>query len=91
MVSHNEHEQAEESRHSKTSSDGNGQRHSARAEDAQKSEAAPKRPSRLKRIWNALELDLFTVLLLAKGGLPPALALGLLQVTVIAFHFTTIG
>ncbi|KIW03822.1 uncharacterized protein PV09_05121 [Verruconis gallopava] len=54
-------------------------------------EGKPKAPSLGKKIWNALELDIFTILLLMKGGLSPAIALCLLQVDVIAFHFGSIG
>ena len=69
----------------------NGHSHGPKRETAQRSATPTKGPSRIKRVWNALELDTVTVLLLAKGGIPPALALALLQITVIAKHFTTIG
>jgi hypothetical protein len=79
---------AELHRKSGVSSDDNGTHPTA---DAEKTEAKPKEPSLLKKLVDSLELDLITILLLMKGGLPPAIALGLLQVDVIANHFTTIG
>lgn len=49
------------------------------------------KPSMLKKFLEKSELDLSTVLILMKGGLPPAIALALLQVNVIANYFATIG
>jgi hypothetical protein len=64
----------------------------AQANDGGRSETVGQsKPSRLKSIWTSLDLDVFTILLMAKGGIPPALALGLLQITVVANHFSTIG
>jgi hypothetical protein len=91
MTSINKSEQAEIARESGASTDENGTHQAPGAKEPGKSESKPKQPSIFKKIWASLELDLFTVLLLAKGGLPPAIALGLLQVDVIANHFTTIG
>lgn len=39
--------------------------------------AKPKKPSKLSAFWKGLGLDLLTVLTMAKGGLPPAIALAL--------------
>ena len=73
---------------------GSRQRSSTDAEATgvpEKLDSPSKKPSIGSRVWRFLELDVFTLLLMAKGGLPPALALGLLQITVIANHFSTIG
>ena len=68
-----------------------GRDHPPNADDTPLANPQGTGSSMLKRIWAFTELDIFTLLLMAKGGIPPALALGLLQVTVIADHFSTIG
>jgi hypothetical protein len=83
-------DEAEASRQPGSSTSGNGHLPVLKQEDVAKA-AMPKKPSVLKKFWTALELDAFTILLLAKGGIPPALALALLQVRVIADHFATVG
>jgi hypothetical protein len=74
MASKEETEQTQKLRGTDASSEENGTHQTAGAE---RSEAKEKPPSRLMKIWASMELDFFTILLLAKGGLPPAIALGL--------------
>ncbi|KAF2762797.1 hypothetical protein EJ05DRAFT_534275 [Pseudovirgaria hyperparasitica] len=50
-----------------------------------------KKVSLPKRMWTSLDLDLPTVLIMAKGALPPAIVLGMLQANVIITEFNTLG
>lgn len=92
MASKSENQRKANSGSSGTSSNANAQSSLDQASHGEKGESGDlTKPSRLKKVWTYLELDMFTILLMAKGGIPPTLALGLLQITAVANHFTTIG
>lgn len=45
----------------------------------------------LRRSWQAIGLDLGTVLIMAKGGMPPAISLAAYQSSTWAAKYTTLG
>src|SRR5450432_675562 len=51
----------------------------------------PKKPSPLKRAWTALGLDPPTIILMAKGGLPPIISLAALRSRTFAEKYTALG
>ncbi|KIW86343.1 hypothetical protein Z517_01739 [Fonsecaea pedrosoi CBS 271.37] len=54
-------------------------------------QVAQPKPSMLKKIWAKLGLDIPTVLLMLKGGLPPAIALAAYQSDEWAKQYSTLG
>ncbi|KAJ9660707.1 hypothetical protein H2201_006786 [Coniosporium apollinis] len=50
-----------------------------------------KQPSKLKHIWTKTGLDKGTCLIMAKGGIPPVVALAICQADAVANHFGTLG
>jgi hypothetical protein len=54
-------------------------------------DVTPKKPGLLKRAWTALGLDPPTIIVMAKGGLPPVIALAALRSTIFAEKYTTLG
>jgi hypothetical protein len=50
-----------------------------------------KKPGPLKRVWTALGLDLPTVVIMAKGGLPPVISLAALRSTSFADKYSSLG
>ncbi|KAI9721166.1 MAG: hypothetical protein M1828_005273 [Chrysothrix sp. TS-e1954] len=85
----------------KQSSDGSGPRHESPSskpqtyvqsrEEQQTSSPAPKKPSIPKRLWKKSGLDIPSVIILLKAGVPIAIALAIYQIDAVANHFTTIG
>ena len=51
----------------------------------------PKKPSLLTRVWTAAGLDLPTIIVMAKGSLPPVISLAALRSTTFAEKYTTLG
>lgn len=51
----------------------------------------PKKPGPLKRAWTALGLDPPTIILMAKGGLPPIISLAALRSRTFAEKYTALG
>jgi Putative ER transporter, 6TM, N-terminal/Fusaric acid resistance protein-like/Aromatic acid exporter family member 2 len=56
-----------------------------------KSETAAKKPSLLKKAWAKLGLDPITIILMAKGALPPIIALAAYRADAYARQYTTLG
>ncbi|KAL7269567.1 hypothetical protein RUND412_007759 [Rhizina undulata] len=55
------------------------------------SAAGKKKVSTLRRAWNAVGLDIGTVLMMAKGALPPTIAIAMLQVDSVSAVYGTMG
>jgi hypothetical protein len=51
----------------------------------------PQKPGLLKRAWKAAGLDPPTIIVMAKGGLPPVIVLAALRSTTFAERYTTLG
>jgi hypothetical protein len=51
----------------------------------------PKKAGPLKRAWTALGLDLPTIIIMAKGGLPPVISLAALRSTSFAEKYSSLG
>ncbi|KAJ4290206.1 hypothetical protein N0V90_010421 [Kalmusia sp. IMI 367209] len=66
---------------------------SGTSEDVTKGSKAEKeeRPSIFGRIWKKMDLDVPTVLMMMKAGLPPTIALAMFQSTDVADTYATIG
>lgn len=62
-----------------------------RKEEPPASNTTPKKPSPLKRAWTAIGLDPPTIIIMAKGGLPPVISLAALRSTTFADKYTTLG
>ncbi|KAF2716485.1 hypothetical protein K431DRAFT_316508 [Polychaeton citri CBS 116435] len=45
----------------------------------------------LKRLWQKLDLDVPTIMMMFKGSLPPTIALAMYQSDAVADHYTTLG
>jgi hypothetical protein len=61
------------------------------AHPSQNVEASDKKPSKIKQLWKKLDLDIFTVLLMFKGSLPPIIAIAAFQAPAFSRHFGTLG
>ncbi|OQO12602.1 hypothetical protein B0A48_02064 [Cryoendolithus antarcticus] len=70
---------------------------SARPEQSAATQAAPatatpeKKPSKIKQLWQKSGLDVFTVLMMIKGSLPPTIAIAIYQAPAVSAHYSTLG
>jgi hypothetical protein len=62
-----------------------------RKEEPPASDTTPKRPGPLKRAWTAIGLNPPTVIIMAKGSLPPIISLAALRSKTFAEKYTTLG
>ncbi|OAL46435.1 hypothetical protein IQ07DRAFT_517996 [Pyrenochaeta sp. DS3sAY3a] len=68
------------------------QQNPSQTQDAQEEEhPKEKKPSRIKKIWDKLALDVPTVLMMGKAALPPTIALAMLQADAPARIYLTLG
>ncbi|KAK6434592.1 hypothetical protein LTR95_009221 [Oleoguttula sp. CCFEE 5521] len=49
------------------------------------------KPSKIKQLWQQSGLDVFTVLMMVKGSLPPTIAIAIYQAPAVAAHYSTLG
>jgi hypothetical protein len=79
-ISHEEHGQS------------NGYRQDATlTEDRDESDTKEKKPSIFKKIWDKLDLDMGTLMMMGKAALPPTICLAMYQADVVAQTYTTLG
>lgn len=53
--------------------------------------ATPKKPNKLKQLWQKLDLDIPTVMMMFKASLPPTIAIAMYQSDAVAAVYSTLG
>lgn len=77
----------EQKSHSASEDDGKANRPSP----PQPAKEQPKKPSKLKEIWQKIGLDYMTLKTMFKGSLPPIIALSMYQAPAVSGYFGNIG
>ena len=56
-----------------------------------KDAATPKKPNKIKQLWQKLDLDVPTVMMMFKASLPPTIAIAMYQSDAVAGVYSTLG
>lgn len=67
------------------------EKHESGIAEQHQDEATKKGPSKLKQLWTKTGLDVFTILLMVKGSLPPTIAIAIYQSKAVADQYSTLG
>lgn len=63
----------------------------AKSKESHDDEELAKKPSKLKQIWTKTGLDVGTIMMMVKGGLPPTIAIAMYQSPAVAAQYSTLG